>query len=105
MLNELKKFGKIISFTFPTLNDLKKTSTIKESALGKAFVEFEEVASAFVCFNMLNDRVFLNQQVVIEFFTKDAYITQSLFWTLKGNEHFKKTLNLVIQSYSILIQN
>ena len=59
MLGELKKFGKIISFTFPTLNDLKKTSPIKESALGKAFVEFEEVASAFVCFNMLNERPFL----------------------------------------------
>ena len=79
VLNELKKFGKIISFTFPTLKDLNKTSTIKESALGKAFVEFEEVASAFVCFNMLNDRVFLDQQVIIEFFTRDAYITQSLF--------------------------
>ena len=29
VLNELKKFGKIVSFIFPTLNDLKKTSTIK----------------------------------------------------------------------------
>ena len=79
VLNELKKFGKIVSFIFPTLNDLKKTSTIKESALGKAFVEFEELASAFICFNLLNERTFLEQPVKVEFFSRDQYITQSLF--------------------------
>jgi len=75
VLGELKKFGKIISFIFPTLNDLKKTSTIKQSALGKAFVEFEELSSAFICFNLLNERRFLNQPVKVEFFSRDQYIT------------------------------
>ena len=71
VLHELKKFGKIISFIFPTLKDLNKTSTIKQSALGKAFVEYEEVSSAFACYNMLNDRFFLGQPVVLEFFSRD----------------------------------
>ena len=75
MLTELKKFGKIVSYTFPTLNDLKRTSTIKQSALGKAFIEFEEVASAFICFNVLNEKKFLDQPVIIEFFSRDQYIT------------------------------
>lgn len=75
VLNELKKFGKIVSFIFPTLADLKKTSTIKQQALGKAFVEFEELSSAFICFNLLNDRYFLDQPVKVEFFNRDHYIT------------------------------
>jgi RNA recognition motif-containing protein len=75
VLNELKKFGKILSFIFPTLRDLQKTSTIKQSALGKAFVEFEEVSSAFVCYNLLNEKQFLGHPVVLEFFSRDQYIT------------------------------
>ena len=75
VLFELKKFGKIVSFIFPTLKDLSKTSTIKQSALGKAFVEYEEISSAFACYNMLNDRSFLGQPVVLEFFSRDQYIT------------------------------
>jgi len=53
VLGELKKFGKIISFTFPRLKDLRQTSTIQESALGKIFVEYQELTSAFACYNML----------------------------------------------------
>lgn len=79
VLQELKKFGKIISFTFPRYEDLKQTSTIKESALGRAYVEFEEISSAFACYNMINEQIFLGKAVEIEFFPKDSYITQSLF--------------------------
>lgn len=79
MLAELRKFGKIVSYTFPRLKDLKQTSTIREAALGKIFVEFEEVSSAFACYNLLYDRCYLGQPVVIEFFSRDQYITQSLF--------------------------
>ena len=79
MLNELNKFGKIVSYIFPTLKDLRNTSTIKQSALGKAFVEFEELASAFICFNLLNEKRFLEQPVKVEFFSRDQYITKSLF--------------------------
>jgi len=67
----LKKFGKIVSFTFPRLKDLKVTSTIKESALGKIFVEYEEVSSAFACYNMLYDRLYMGMPVVVEFFSRD----------------------------------
>ena len=80
VLQELKKFGRIVSFTFPRLEDLTQTSTIKESALGKAYVEFEEISSAFACYNMINERNFMGKPVEIEFFPKDSYITQSLFW-------------------------
>lgn len=79
MLGELRKFGKIVSFTFPRLKDLKQTSTIRESALGKIFVEFEEVSAAFACYNMLFERLYMGMPVVIEFFSRDQYITQSLF--------------------------
>lgn len=78
-MNELKKFGKIVSFIFPKLEDLNKTSTIKKSALGKAFIEFEELSSAFICFNLLNDRIYLGHKVEVEFFDRDYYITLSLF--------------------------
>ncbi len=71
MLGELRKFGKIVSFIFPRLQDLHQTSTIKESALGKIFVEFEELAAAFVCYNMLFERHYMGQPVVIEFFSRD----------------------------------
>jgi hypothetical protein len=70
-LGELRKFGKIVSFTFPRLKDLKLTSTIKESALGKIFVEFEEVSAAFACYNMLFERLYMGMPVVIEFFSRD----------------------------------
>lgn len=75
VLFELRKFGKILSFIFPTLKDLNKTSTIRQSALGKAFVEYEEVSSAFACYNMLDGRYYLGQPVVLEFFSRDQYIT------------------------------
>lgn len=71
VLTELRKFGKLISFTFPRLKDLKQTSTIKESAIGKIFVEYEEVSSAFACYNMLYERLYLGMPVVIEFFSRD----------------------------------
>ena len=75
VLQELKKFGKIVSFTFPNMYDLNQTSTIKESALGKAYVEFEEISSAFACYNMINERNYMGKPVEIEFFPKDSYIT------------------------------
>lgn len=79
VLSELRKFGKVLSFTFPRLRDLRATSTIKQSGMGKMFVEFEEVSSAFACYNLLYEREFMGQPVVIEFFSRDQYITQSLF--------------------------
>ena len=75
----MRKFGKIVSYTFPRLKDLRQTSTIKQSAMGKIFVEFEEVSSAFICYNMLYQRRFMGEPVVIEFFGRDQYITLSLF--------------------------
>lgn len=71
LLTELRKFGKIVSYTFPRLKDLKQTSTIKQSGMGKMFVEFEEISSAFACYNLLYEREFLGQPVVIEFFSRD----------------------------------
>ena len=71
ILTELKKFGKIISYTMPRMRDLNSTPTIKKSALGKIFIEFEEIASAFVAYNLLYERRFLDQTVTIEFFPRD----------------------------------
>jgi uncharacterized protein (DUF1810 family) len=79
VLHELRKFGKIVTFIFPRLKDLKQTSTIKESAIGKIFVEYEEISCAFACYNMLFERLYMGMPVVIEFFSRDQYITQSLF--------------------------
>jgi len=79
ILGELKKFGKIVSFFFPRLKILKQTSTIKQSAIGKIFVEYEEISSAFTCYNMLFERLYMGMPVVIEFFSRDQYITKSLF--------------------------
>ncbi len=71
ILNELGKFGCISSYIFPRPSDLHQFNTIKESAIGKIFVEFEEVAAAFVCYNMLYQREFMGQPVTIDFFAKD----------------------------------
>ena len=48
------------------------------TALGKAFVEFEEVVSSFTCYNLLNNKPFMGYPVEINFFSKDLFITKSL---------------------------
>lgn len=65
---ELSKFGRIRSTQLPRPNDMLRNKAIKESALGKAFVEFEEIASAFACYNLLNNRPFLGKPVEIDFY-------------------------------------
>lgn len=78
ILYELSKFGKIKSLTVPKSNDVISTSTVKKSSIGKAYAEFEEVTSAFVCYNLLNSKPFMGQPVEINFYDRDQYITKSL---------------------------
>ena len=60
-----RQLVKVLSFTFPRLRDLRATSTIKQSGMGKMFVEFEEVSSDFACYDLLYEREFMGQPVVI----------------------------------------
>jgi hypothetical protein len=62
----------------PKPMDAIKMSTIKQSAIGKAFVEFELITSAFTCYNILNNRNYLGKPVEINFFDNGLYITNSL---------------------------
>jgi hypothetical protein len=63
----------------PRPRDLNFYTTIKESALGKAFAEFEEVTAAFACFNLLNTKPYLGKPVEINFFSKDDFLTKNLY--------------------------
>ena len=86
---ELRKFGALKQFYFngeeprevfmPRPHDLNLFTTIKESALGKAYAEFEEVTSAFACYNLLNSKPFMGQAVEINFFNKDHFLTKMLY--------------------------
>ena len=77
--NEVKKFGTVKSIMIPRTRDMVETTTVKESAIGKAFIEFEEVTSAFACYNLLNAKPFMNMPVEINFFSKDMFLTKSLY--------------------------
>lgn len=62
LLEELLKFGEIVSAIMPRpqdLNDPEKSKTIQPSALRKIFVEFELTSSAFACYNLLEQRNFM----------------------------------------------
>ena len=63
----------------PRPRDFNIYTTIKETALGKAFAEFEEVTAAFACFNLLNGKSYLNMPVEINFFSKDDFLTKNLY--------------------------
>lgn len=64
----------------PKPTDLQQSITMKETAIGKAYVEFEEIISAFLCYNLLNGRLYMGFPVEINFFDKALFITNSLFW-------------------------
>jgi hypothetical protein len=66
------------SFYSPS-RDLNLFQTIKETAIGKAFAEYEEVTSAFACYNLLNGKCFMGQPVEINFFNKDDFLTKTLY--------------------------
>ena len=55
-----------------------QTSTVKESALGKVFIEFELIASAFMCYNLLNNRVYRGNSIEINFADRDHYMIKNL---------------------------
>lgn len=86
---ELKKFGTLRQFYIngeeaqevfiPRPRDFNIYQTIKETALGKAFAEFEEITAAFACFNLLNGKPYLNMPVEINFFSKDDFLTKNLY--------------------------
>eukprot|EP00347_Sterkiella_histriomuscorum_P022214 403331270 len=78
LTQELQKFGKIRTLLLPRSLDMMQTSTVKPSAIGKAFVEFEEVTSGFACYNLLNGRQFMGMPVEINFYNKDLFVTKSL---------------------------
>ena len=62
----------------PNRSDLKTTNTIATSALGKAYIEFEMVTSAFACYNLLNKKQFMEAPIEINFYPKDQYLTKTL---------------------------
>ena len=76
--SEVSNLGEVKQVVIPRTIDLMQTTTVKVSAIGKAFVEFEEVASAFACYNLLNGRPYRGFPVVINFFNKDLFLTKSL---------------------------
>ena len=69
--SELRKFGELRQFYstnpsvrsgevfMPRPRDLNIYTTIKESALGKAYAEFLEITSAFACYNLLHGRSYM----------------------------------------------
>jgi len=87
---ELKKFGALRHFYIngsehpievfvPRPRDINMFPTIKETAIGKAFAEYEEVTSAFACYNLLNTKLYMGQPVEINFFNKDEFLTKVLY--------------------------
>ena len=52
--------------------------TILPSAIGKAFVEFEAITSAFACYNLLNGKKFMGLSVEINFVDRDQFLTKKL---------------------------
>ena len=78
---ELRKFGSLRQFYvngeemrevyLPRPRDMSIFSTIQESAIGKAYVEFEEVTSAFACYNLLNQKPYMGLPVEINFYNED----------------------------------
>ena len=89
MTTELRKFGPLKQFFLngedsrevflPRPRDRNFYTTIKETAIGKAFAEYEEVTAAFACYNLLNSKPYMGQQVEINFFNKDDFMTKSLY--------------------------
>ncbi|TNV73086.1 hypothetical protein FGO68_gene4342 [Halteria grandinella] len=85
---ELRKFGSLRQFFFngedmrevfvPRPRDLNIFTTIQESAIGKAYAEFEEVTAAFACYNLMNNRVYMGMPVEINFANKDQFLTKQL---------------------------
>ena len=59
MNEELGKFGKIKSMMIPRSSDMNQTSTVKPSSIGKVFVEYEEITSGFILYNLLNSRPYM----------------------------------------------
>ena len=78
LTEELSKIGAIKSLIFPKTQDQMQTTTVKASAIGKAYIEFEEVTSSFTCYNLLNGKAFMGKPVEINFYSKDLYLTKSL---------------------------
>ena len=86
---ELRKFGALRQFYIngqeaqeifmPRPRDLGLFTTIKDTAIGKAFAEYEEVTAAFACFNLLNTKPFMGLPVEINFFNKDDFLTKNLY--------------------------
>ena len=88
--DELKKFGALRQFFIngselpievfvPRPSDINMFQTIKETAIGKAFAEYEEVTSAFACYNLLNTKSYMGHPVEINFFNKDEFLTKVLY--------------------------
>ncbi len=88
--DELKKFGALRHFYIngseqpvevflPRPSDINMFQTIKETAIGKAFAEYEEVTSAFACYNLLNTKSYMGHPVEINFFNKDEFLTKVLY--------------------------
>mmetsp|Transcript_27716 Transcript_27716/g.26750 ORF Transcript_27716/g.26750 Transcript_27716/m.26750 type:complete len:116 (+) Transcript_27716:966-1313(+) len=77
MFQELQKLGAIKELIIPRKKDLG--SSTQESAVGKVFVEYEDINSAFACFNLLNNRPYMGSPVEIHFFDKGAFFTKSLY--------------------------
>jgi hypothetical protein len=88
--DELKKFGALrhffingsespIEVFLPRPSDINMFQTIKDTAIGKAFAEYEEVTSAFACYNLLNTKSYMGQPVEINFFNKDEFLTKVLY--------------------------
>ena len=87
---ELRKFGSLRQFFVNGEEDRREVflvrgrdlnifgGTIKKSAVGKAYAEFEAVTSAFACYNLLNGKPFMGMPVEINFSNKDKFLTKEL---------------------------
>ena len=75
---ELSKFGHIRSIRIPRPIDLQTTPSIKDSAVGKVFVEFDDVCSAFIAYNLLDTLPFNGEPVNITFFDPEQYLKAAL---------------------------
>ena len=73
---ELSKFGKFKEIVIIRSSDV--CPTIPSTAIGKIFVRFEEVASAFGVYNLLNGRYFANQAITTTFYSEDKFSRKEL---------------------------
>ena len=62
LMHELSKFGDIDAIKIPKLHEVQNPSEV-----GQVYVNFINIASAFICYNLLNAKMYMGKPVGIKF--------------------------------------